>query len=448
MEAIPLLIPLIAVGAVFAVKAIMQSGTRPAWQLVAQRLGLAFTPAGLLQQPKMEGSIDGYEVVVDITTKGSGNSRRSYTRYVVTGHRISSHVAFASETFWSALDLMGEEILIGDGPFDDAVRVRGVESNVLAVLDQPTRDLLSQYIAFDKGHVKDGRIECERAGHERNETVLEERIRRMVEVAKALSIRDADVTARLAGNVEADGVPTVRLRNLAYLTKFYRRSPECETAMSTALDDGAAEVRLHAAKAIGARGMPVLEALTTSPTVQPELRADALDHLSSRLPREDLETVVAKLIGGADEVLEVRALRLVAKESLGALAPKVKERLDATNKKVVAAAARALGFVGSDDHEHRLVILLEHDDDDVKTAACAALANVGTINAVEPLLEHTKGIFKDGDLKRAARSAVESIQSRVQGGADGGRLSVVQTAQEGALSESKDAGAVAIVDED
>jgi hypothetical protein len=98
--------------------------------------------------------------------------------------------------------------------------------------------------------------------------------------------------------------------------------------------------------------------------------------------------------------------------------------------------AQALGVLGDPKAERTLVKLLGHDSVEVKRAAATALASVGTVGAVEPLLACSEGMFIDGELKRAANQAISSIRSRL-GHVEAGRLSLVEQ-RAGALSLTED----------
>jgi HEAT repeat protein len=102
----------------------------------------------------------------------------------------------------------------------------------------------------------------------------------------------------------------------------------------------------------------------------------------------------------------------------------------------------ALGVLGDARAEPHLIELLRHADEKVRMAAAAALGIVGGIQAVEPLLPLTKGLF-NGDLHAAARDAVRRIQSRL-GDVEAGRLSVAAAGPEGALSVSGEGGELSV----
>ncbi len=449
MDGLEFILP-IAVGAiVLTVQFAIRSSSASTWRHTAESLGLVFEPAGFTTGPSMSGHLEGFDVKVEVVRGGGRGTNNDHTRVIVNGGgRVPMEVALANETFWSGLDVMGQEIEIGDKPFDDLVRVRGVESFVLAALSAESRDVVSEYIRVDKGVVKDGDVTCSRAGHERDGNKLEARVRRMVRVADALSIREREVPDRMANNVERDPSSGVRYRNLDYLARFFRRNAATERACEAALGDKSPRVRLLAGVTIGGRGMTTLEELVADPQVPRDVAASAFDVLAQRLPRADLEKRTLEVLRSPNDALVISALDVTAKERFASARPRVMGLLAGRRPPVVAAAARALGVVDDPRTTALLVPLLDHEDDDVKIAACASLGRVGSIDAVEPLLDHAKGLFKNAALKSAARGAIDAIQSRA-GGADGGRLSVVEAEDAGALSVAAgEAGSVAVVSGD
>lgn len=447
MDGLEFILPLTVGAIVLAVQFAIRSSSASTWKHTAESLGLRFTPAGIMSGPRMEGHLAGFDVKAEVVRGGGRGTNNDHTRVVVDGAgRIPIDIALASETFWSGLDVMGQEIEIGDKPFDDLVRVRGVESTVLAVLSEEARALVAQYIREDKGIVKDGDVSCTRAGHERDGNKLEARVVRMVRVAEAMSIREREIPERLAQNVEQDPSAGVRHRNLDYLTRFFRRSPAAERACEKALTDASPRVRLLAGRTIGGRGMTTLEALVQDPDVPRDVAAKAFEILAERLPRADLEKRTLEVLRSPNDALVIHALAVTEKERFLSARPRVMGLLEGRRPPVIAAAARTMGIMEDPRTTTRLVGLLDHEDDAVKIAACEGLGRGGSIDAVETLLEHSKGLFKNATLKNAARAAIEAIQGRV-GGADGGRLSVVEEKDAGALSVAAgEAGSVAVVE--
>jgi len=105
---------------------------------------------------------------------------------------------------------------------------------------------------------------------------------------------------------------------------------------------------------------------------------------------------------------------------------------------------QALSVLGARGEE-ALIAMLDSGDVEVLRAAARALERCGTLAAVAPLLNHSKGMLTDSSLKQAARQAIDAIQARHGGGergafsiADGGDarggLSIAEEDRRGAVS--------------
>jgi HEAT repeat protein len=104
----------------------------------------------------------------------------------------------------------------------------------------------------------------------------------------------------------------------------------------------------------------------------------------------------------------------------------------------VVAALAQIGDAASEPALLRWLVAT--DSVPMKIGVARALAQVGTVAAVEPLLPLTKGLLSDGDLKRTARAAIDTIQARL-GDVEAGRLSISELArQDGALSLATEGG--------
>jgi HEAT repeat protein len=144
------------------------------------------------------------------------------------------------------------------------------------------------------------------------------------------------------------------------------------------------------------------------------------------------------------ERLALAALRVVAGGGASEV-PELAAALASARGPVAVAAAEALGAIGSAAAEAPLVAALLAPEVVVATAAAHALARCGGVGAVPDLKEAEE---RGGDVRRAARAAIASIQSRLTGatpgqvslvGGDAGQLSVVDST-DGRVSLKTDGG--------
>jgi len=337
----------------------------------------------------------------------------------------------------SSLEL-GKEIEIGDRNFDDAFHIQGPPRLVLALLDAETRRLLVDL--KEKGGILIA------SGELRAVVPSAEKVADVLSLLLAVQKRFApDVLQRLAENATQDPEPGVRLQNLLLLIRELSWSPVTDEALRKACLDPVPEIRLRAAKQLGAGGHGVLLELAER-MADDAVSAEALTALDRELPFDRLNAILGL-------ALRWRRLRLarVCMEAIGrrgaaagvALLAKVLER---EHGELAPAAAAALGAIGSPDAEPPLLEALQRDDENVRMAAAIALGRVGSAAAVPALKEAAERSRLDRELRRATRQAIAEIQSRAQGaspgqlsltGAEEGQLSLAE-AEAGQLSLAED----------
>jgi HEAT repeat protein len=161
--------------------------------------------------------------------------------------------------------------------------------------------------------------------------------------------------------------------------------------------------------------------------------------------------VLERVLASSSYALRVQAVSAMA--ALGHYPNEQRARLEeliaSADPRAIKAVAKLLetpafqALDAGEAFEPILIGLLGHDPT-IAAVAIDALAKIGTVRAVEPLLACTRRILVDGTLRRAAREAVEQIQLRLDD-VDRGRLSLAHDSDvEGALSLEDVAGAVSL----
>lgn len=136
--------------AIFAFGIWLQSNTIKEWQVLAAELKLKYVPAPLWGVGHIEGSYNGFNVLVDHYKKGSGKNRRTYTKIITrfnkqlpSGLKIYQETAILSDIgkFFG-----GQDIEINAPKFDDTFIVKGEpEEAVRRLLTPPVRGALLRY---------------------------------------------------------------------------------------------------------------------------------------------------------------------------------------------------------------------------------------------------------------------------------------------------------------
>ena len=314
----------------------------------------------------------------------------------------------------------------GDPSFERQFAVAGPKLLVAALLDAETRRLLSHLgssLWLGSGelvmHVKDLQIF--------------DILPRLLEVGR-LFARPLDLSRRLAESSVQDPKPGVRLRNLLLLARELPKDPRTAWALREACSDSSPEIRLRAAKEVGAEGRGVL--LELAEDLQKDvLSAEAVSSLGRELPFENATAILERALRKHHLRTACACLESIGRGGAAAvdvLASVLKRR----KGEVAVAAVRALGATESQTAEPPLIHALQRDEEDLRMAAAEALGRVGTAASVLPLQEVAERFRLDLDFSRTAREAVAEIQSRIQG-ASPGQLSLAE-GEAGQLSLADD----------
>lgn len=303
------------------------------------------------------------------------------------------------------------DVEVGHRGFDHQFRLEGLTSMVRARLDEATRDALLELV---RGPLRGGQLTV---AYGQLRAVVPDAFRfpdgtthdtipRLARVARRLAER-VDAIAELTRSARQDSLSGVRVLCLRTLV---REHAQHASVVGPLLRDAAAdpdpEVRFEAATALGPDGLAVLNALVADTSVEDELAARAAESLG---PKLDLELARA--------TLRRESGRPVANRRAS----------------VARACAAALGRAGDPQDEALLLeVVKDQHDDALRLSAVRALGQAGTALAVPTLTELTNA--SEGLLRRAAREAIATIQSRLQG-ATPGQLSLDPGTGEMALTD-------------
>jgi len=317
---------------------------------------------------------------------------------------------------------VADEVLTGDSVFDEAVAVLGETSVVLALLTPELRRRLVLLVSLG------GRLEGGRLSSRTSTLVRRGVVRRALQslLALALDLASSEgggLCERLLRNARTDPQAGVRLANLSVLQERFASTPEARQASAEGLQDASPWVRLSAARFAGDEGREVLEALVRDRHVPDDAAAEAVVLLAVRLPVDRAGPILVEALKSRTGDARRQAIDALAHlryaPALGPIVVLV-ERADAAT---ASAAAAALGSFGDAKAEPALLEAVLGKERDLRLAAVRALARVGTVRAVEPLLGVVEAAHPDAETREAVREAVSAIQSRLLG-AEAGQLSL------------------------
>jgi HEAT repeats len=397
------------------------------WHQAARDLGLKFT--GSDSKRSIHGWLNGVPVGAHYEPRGAsmGNTRPDYDRttfYTGVGAGIPVSLALRKESSIRRL-VGGRDEQLGDEKFDAVVELSRVDAFGCAALSHAAREKLRSLVEIG-GEVREGRLVHETVGGEVcDRNYLVQTLQFIAHLSQLLSVNQSSLHERLVFNALRDPSPAVREKNLRFLVDPNTHTPSALLA-STAralLADEHLSLRLVAAQLLGPEGSPVLCALALDPSVDTDLRIQALRALDEE-GSSDLGALLATLLEPSPPELVCAALSVIAARRLGALAGGVVVGCSTSEHEAVrAAAASALAALAPDGAEAVLIRLLADPSADVQRASAEALGTLGSVAAVEPLLRSSEGLAR-GPLRHVVRGAIARIQSRL-GHVEAGCLSLV-----------------------
>lgn len=434
-----ILILLGVVGVAAIVYAVAESSRRwkEALMQVANTFDLSYSPGSFFSGSSAQGGTLQGDLRVDSVTEGSGENSTTYTRITLSAG-LSTSLRFEKEGSWSGFKKMftGEDHEVGDSTFDEALVVKGKPSHLTALLNISTRRALYDAVGGDGIVVKDGQIQFKKAGLIRDASKLVALTRAMLNLARGLKVSATEVPTRLFDTATRDPEPIVRRNAAALLWGRYGDTTEAVSLVAQALTSRDPSLRMMAAgrSAPDVAG-PILSAIATDGAALGSLRVEAVDTIERRGLTATYGPELVSLVPRASGALLATVLAVLGRASHPVPIAILRRRVGGVSSAGRVSIARSLGDQGRAAAD-TLVGLLADEASDVQTAAATALGAVGDLSAVEPLLPLTQGVFANGDLKRAARAAVEAIQERQGTGPAGGLALADEIDTGGALSDT------------
>jgi hypothetical protein len=345
----------------------------------------------------------------------------------LTCPRLPADLRFSRESGRSA------DVLTGDALFDDAVEMVGSTIELAALLDDRLRFNLRRLVAWD-GSLRDRRLFWKTTQGFRAAMVPKLLIELVQLADQLIEAKAGEVPDRLAANAGKDPIPGVRLWNLSLLQQHFPGRPGAKVASRSGLPDPDPWVRLAAARFLPDEGNEVLRSLVADERAPDYASAEAASLLAARLPPTEAGPLLVTAIKGRSGETRRQSIQELGRLKFGPALGPMCVLLEQADARTAAAASEALGAIGDPRAEPYLLDAVRHEAAEVRIAAARALGAVGTVAAVEPLLQDLDTKRLDRDSRHAIREAVSAIQSRLAG-AEAGQLSLAATrAEAGRLS--------------
>ena len=163
---------------------------RATWKGFAEAHGYQFSGETLHENPQITGQLGGVPFTIATEVHGSGKNRHTYTRYRAHfSARLPDQFSVFPENFGSSVAKFfgGQDIEIGDGVVDGALRIRGSnESDVREFFADPAiRDAVLAFVG-EGGRIEQGDATFLTQGTEQSQEVLQGRLQSAVELVQAV----------------------------------------------------------------------------------------------------------------------------------------------------------------------------------------------------------------------------------------------------------------------
>ena len=247
-----------------------------AWQKAVSTCGLQVVETSVWKQ-QLTARAGPLEVTIEACSR-TGQSARILVR--VPGAPDFSSLNIRREP------LLAQEIESGDVAFDRTFFLEGPVGLVLALLDAETRRLLLRANIACRLEISTGILRTEPLPLEQIPHVLPH----LLDIARRFD-PSMNVPRRLAENAMRDPEAGVRLGNLFFLIRELPGAPETIEALGTARSDPSPEIRLQAARALGAEGRDILLELAEG-LVDDTVSAEAVRALDRELPLERARSIL------------------------------------------------------------------------------------------------------------------------------------------------------------
>ena len=418
----------------------LRQSHRHVWQRAANDFGLTWA-----HNLDILTGIHGRIGELSISVKEAHNPQiGDCTHIVIRAPGIPPDVRMGRESAFLTM-VAGQDVQLHDESFDRTVRIFGDPVHVYALMSTPVRERIMEYLLFGDLHLENGQLRLTVPGQALDYDILRGRIEDSVKLAHLLSMRPADIPARLRVNATDGRYPDNCLQNLGFLLQRFVTRPESDDASRALLSSSDARMRFQAAAFL--EDLEVVSAIVGDVEAPVAMRIEATRFLITQAPAQRSLSVLHDLLRPGPLQLRCTAAAGLAQVRDLAAVPWLLRALGGLEPELNVAVATALGELGDVRAESAVLRLLQHSEVAEKLAAIQALGKLGTAAAVEPLLAYAEA-FAPSALKDAARQSIAAIQARL-GDVAAGRLSLADgRSQEGQLSLATDGGTLSLAPED
>lgn len=403
------------------------------WTRLAEKLGLSVTTEAKTGRICLSGRFQGFEVTIE--THLDGTLSTPMTRFTADMADVLPpdlrviRVETARPTTYRRVEL-------GDPAIDDQLVISGSTPMIYAIFDAKTRQRMVQEIDL-RTKIARGAIIREVPGQAFGLEEVMVLAGELIELGRSLRVADKEIDRRLLENALGETNLGVR-RNIYTLL--------LQPGSSTKLSNDAAHlgrldrdpfINLLSALHLGPDNFDEVERIAREELLPHEVRLFAFGHLAARGDALWLKGFIGRVMRIDGRSAQRAVLRSLVAARRTDLARAIAECANETSltAETMFEVSEALGRLGDETAEATLCAFLQAPVVPLRLSAVHALANVGSIRAVEPLHVLAKNfLIEPREVREAARDAIRVIQGRMAD-ADAGRLSVIDPHdQRGAVS--------------
>ncbi|PKL38895.1 MAG: hypothetical protein CVV44_08480 [Spirochaetae bacterium HGW-Spirochaetae-1] len=305
-------------------------------------------------------------------------------------------------------DFGKDDVVIGDGFFDDKMLIKTQNScGLAALLNHNTRKRIQRLYEISASfEISNSWIRTNLRFNDNSKQAIIDLVKAAVAVSASL-VRESDTRQMLMDNIFSDPEPGVRLNNLELLASNFPSSPELMQVYEDALADPSLNVQVAAASLLGEKGMSHLLELAKN--------------------------------GNPEKLLLLKIIRLLGEHRHLAGKNFLLDLFTRTgNREIKIAILHACEGMASEELIPFLAGMLEEKDHTILAPVIGALGTCGNLDIMERLYTLYKNSLHPGIREEASR-AMSKIQGRF--GVERGWLSVAELAgTEGGLSLADEAG--------
>ncbi|MBI5368141.1 MAG: HEAT repeat domain-containing protein [Planctomycetes bacterium] len=420
-----------------------------AWEETAGRLGLGVLPDDSRLGTKIAGEREGCRVEIRLVPAELAGTA-TCIEVADGGLPAEPSIGAESDDDTGGGGGLGRlDLQVGDGDFDRAVRLKGPDLALVAALDEATRDRVLHLVTAGRGRLQAGHLSFHLPGVVTEIRPLRRVVRELTHIAARLAARPDQLPAMLVDNAICDPYYGVRVRNLGLLLQHLPQSAEARSACAAVLKhEENPELLVRAAAHLGAQGRRLLEERLRAARTADALRADVLRRAIATAPPADAIALLESVLGLGRAGDDVRRQAFLALLRLGRRFdfPALLALRRGAQPELAVEIVKELRALGDPRVEPLLISLLREKDLRVVAVVIAALGQIGSVAAVEPLLGWANASWLvEGGVRESARAAIAAIQARA-GNVGAGRLSLVAAAPEaGALTLASAGGELTLL---